>query len=592
MTQRKCRYDFVEDRVPSVAQIMDRVAQSTDSLVLKRQAQLKTSLRRLIKHGGLDPERIPFIPPVMQGVFQRVSISETGLSKKSIQNDRSNVRFLLGHFGLSNLGQYRVPLEGEHRELFAKLGDRHLKAGISRLLRFAQVHGVALAEIDDFVAAQFHNALVQEGVLKDPQTSWRSALHSWNKVRDLFPDLGLQALTPPRRSDHWGCPWNVFPQSLVNEIENYFTVRSEVGDLFDPDAPDVLLRPRTIETQRDWLRVLASAAVRSGVDIALITSLTKLVDPQTVEAALRWYMNDHKGNCTEYPVMLVAQAATVAKALRRPEADIDRLGKLVKKLRRFVKHAGSEPRRLDRLEQFESRQNELRIVALSDHVVATITRKNTLPSPQDRLAVQMAVVHELFLTTSLRRSNVVALDLDRHFIWPDGPDGKRCLIRIPGNEVKNHDSLHKELPEHVIDLIRLYRARYRSDSSSAWLFPGRNGQHKRPSTLTQQYGAFVKLWTGLEVTPHLMRSFADKLYTDRHPEGGEVMRRQLGHRSPETRIGHYADPRSRAAGRAYQKLFLEERKTALDDPTLFVSPTVALRTGKGRTANPDQDVIR
>ena len=436
MTQRQSRYDFVEEHVPSVAQIMDRVAQSTDLLVLKRQPQLKTSLKRLVKHAPLDPKTTPFIPPVMQSVFERVSTFETGLSKKSIQNDRSNIRFLLGHYGLSDLSQYRVPLEGEYRALFASLGDRHLKAGISRLLHFAQVQNVAPCEINDAFAAGFHVALVQEGVLKDPNASFRAALRSWNKVRALFPDLGLQTLTLPRRSDHWGYPWDAFPRSLVDEVEQYFTVRSAVGDLFDPDAPDVLLRPRTIETQNDLLRVLASAAVRSGVDIASLTFLANLVAPQTEEAAMRWYMNEHGGKRTEYPVMLVIQAVTVAKALKCPQADIERLEKLMRKLRRYVQQTRTEPRRLDRLEQFESRQNVLRVVTLSDHVIATITRKNTLPSPQDRLAVQMALAHELLLTTSLRRSNVVALDLDRHFVWPDRSDGRRCHIRIPGNEVK------------------------------------------------------------------------------------------------------------------------------------------------------------
>ncbi len=67
------------------------------------------------------------------------------------------------------------------------------------------------------------------------------------------------------------------------------------------------------------------------------------------------------------------------------------------------------------------------------------------------------------------------------------------------------------------------------------------------------------------------------------------MRRQLGHRSAETRIAHYADPRSRAAGRAYQALLLEERDVALKHPTLFESRKYRLRTGKGVSAKPKRD---
>lgn len=47
------------------------------------------------------------------------------------------------------------------------------------------------------------------------------------------------------------------------------------------------------------------------------------------------------------------------------------------------------------------------------------------------------------------------------------------------------------------------------------------------------------------------------------------MRRQLGHRSAKTRIGHYADPRSRAANRAYLETILELRGMALKTIGLF-----------------------
>ena len=263
---------------------------------------------------------------------------------------------------------------------------------------------------------------------------------------------------------------------------------------------------------------------------------------------------------------------TVAKGLGTlSDAEIDRLRHLVTRLRHHVARARKDPIRLERLAQFEDRRNVLRIVALSEHVIGTVRRRNKI-SRGNALLVQLALAHELMLVTSLRRANIVGLNLERHFIWPEGQHGNSCLIRIPGREVKNGETLHKELPAHAVKLLNCYLNDWRpllANRQSSWLFPGRGTDHKRPATLTPQYRNFVRTWTGLDVTPHLLRSFGDMVYTERYPEGGEVMRRQLGHRSPDTRLKHYADPRSRAASRAYQAHLLEIRDEAVRHPALF-----------------------
>lgn len=295
---------------------------------------------------------------------------------------------------------------------------------------------------------------------------------------------------------------------------------------------------------------------------------------------MRWYLEEYKAKRTDYVVMWSIQAVTVAKALGTlTDADIDSLRRLVKRLRKHVAKSGKEPKRLDRLVQFESRQNVQKMLALSEYVVRNV-RGRPRSGRSVALQIQMALVHEVFLVTSLRRKNVAQLNLEQNIIWPDGPAGDRCLIRIPGRQVKNGESVHKELPDYVIDLLRHYLTNYRPlliDKDSPWLIPGKKGSHKKPPTLTQQYRTFIHEWTGLDVTPHLLRSFADMIYTEKHPEGAEVMRRQLAHRSPETRLKHYCDPKSRAAGREYQRLLLEERTEALAQLKLFKKHKAARR---------------
>ncbi len=572
MTTVKPLSTMVCNIIPNVADIIERVRSSEDPAILKRRSQLLTTLNRLIRHGAVEAAKTPFVPSVVQGALAGITPGTSGLAKKSIQNDWSNLRFLLEHFELAGLKLSRVELSGEYRAVHERTDDRHLRAAVSRILRFAQSHGISLAEIDDALASRYRRYLHQDALERDPESSWRSAIRGFNKLRLKFPGLHLQELIHPKAQRGWAEPWDAFPPKLVSQIDEHFLSRSVEGDLFDPNASDVVLRPRTIETQKEWLRILGSAAVRSGIAINALSSLDQLVKPETVEAALRWYVEIHRARRTEYVVMLGVGALTVAKALGTfTNADIERLHGLVRRLRKFIAETANEPRRFERLVQFEDRKNVLKMLALSEHVVTTVRRRGG-DSRSNLLLIQLALFHELLLTTSMRRANIAALNLEEHFIWPADAEGGRYVIRIPGRHVKNGETIHKELPSYVVDLLKMYLRDWRPlhpNARSTWLFPGRGQSHKTPSTFTCQYREFIREWTGLNVTPHLLRSFADMIYTDRHPEGGEVMRRQLGHRSPETRISHYADPRSRAAGRAYQQLILEERGNALREPALF-----------------------
>ena len=290
-------------------------------------------------------------------------------------------------------------------------------------MRFAQGHEVSLAEIDDALASRYRRHLHQDALERDPESSWRSAIRGFNRLRLKFPGLHLQDLALPKARRGWAEPWAAFPPKLVSQIEEHFLSRSVEGDLFDPNASGVVLRPRTIETQKEWLRILGSAAVRSGIAINALSSLDQLVKPETVEAALRWYVEIHKARRTDYVAMLGLEALTVARALGTfTDADIERLRGLVRRLRKFIAETTEEPKRLERLVQFEDRKNVFKMLALSEHIVTTVRRRGGA-SRSNLLLFQLSLFHELLLTTSMRRANVAALNLEEHFIWPADAEG-------------------------------------------------------------------------------------------------------------------------------------------------------------------------
>ena len=70
---------------------------------------------------------------------------------------------------------------------------------------------------------------------------------------------------------------------------------------------------------------------------------------------------------------------------------------------------------------------------------------------------------------------------------------------------------------------------------------------------------------GLEVYPHLLRHFAATLYLTENPEGIEVVRRVLGHRSADTTRRSYAGVHDQLAVRRFDELVLGIRAAIMKE---------------------------
>lgn len=102
------------------------------------------------------------------------------------------------------------------------------------------------------------------------------------------------------------------------------------------------------------------------------------------------------------------------------------------------------------------------------------------------------------------------------------------------------------------------------DNPMGFLFPG--GVAGRPKS-AEQIGRFFRKTiheeTGLKVYPLLLRHFGATLYLTENPEGLEVVRRVLGHRSADTARLSYAGIQDEIAVRQFDDLVLRIRMTIL-----------------------------
>ena len=91
------------------------------------------------------------------------------------------------------------------------------------------------------------------------------------------------------------------------------------------------------------------------------------------------------------------------------------------------------------------------------------------------------------------------------------------------------------------------------------------GQPKSAEQCGRFFSQTIRAEIGIKVYPHLLRHFAATLYLTENPEGIEVVRRVLGHRSADTTQRSYAGIHDEIAVRRFDELVLGLRAAILKE---------------------------
>jgi integrase len=168
----------------------------------------------------------------------------------------------------------------------------------------------------------------------------------------------------------------------------------------------------------------------------------------------------------------------------------------------------------------------------------------------------VAVALELLIMAPIRSKNLASLDIDRHL----RPAGRKLMLTIPADEVKNGVDLDFELPDQSANLICWYIKNVReAEPGNSALFPSPEGGCKDKDTLAIQVMGTVKRYTGFTVNLHLFRHIAALIYLRLNPGGYEVVRRVLGHRRMDTTSNSYVGLEATAAARHFDAQILKLR---------------------------------
>ncbi|MDT8333183.1 site-specific integrase [Roseomonas gilardii] len=469
-------------------------------------------------------------------------------------------------------------------------------ACLKQLARYCAGQGTEPDTMSDAVLAGW--AAADRRLRLGADAGGRAAIvaRAWNDAVTAS-GLALPRLRAPRRRTPYTLPFTDYPRSFQDDLERFgATLQPAVGaGLWRrsrvPGQKKRILRPRSVATRLFSIRQAAGLLVRGGVPAGEIRSLRDLVWPLErveliLDAIIARSTERRGGQVWTVAVALLRIAQLYAEDREHP-LDAGTLA-TIKEWVDDTKpdpRAGLPPRVRERIRALTQPAAYARLLHEPARLMQLAKGQGLAPAEAARQA-RLAAMLEILTICPMRLSNLLGLRLDRHLRYLDHRGRRLTHLVIAGHEVKNGEPIEWPVPEESARLIERYIRSYRPGLAGAdnpYLFPGTGDGPLSATAFSNHLKRHLWEVTGVEVNPHLMRSFAAWLHLRHHPEAIDEVRRILGHRSAETTMRHYILFEKEAAALRYDRNVLrlreETRGLALASR---LSRRPAVRAGVGR----------
>jgi integrase len=472
----------------------------------------------------------------------------------------SNLRRALRLAGVTVMpGRHVTVLSPEWQALFSQATDMPTRIGLSRFVHVASEEGWQPKEIGQKHLDRFRHLLGETCMGSKCAKVVRNTVRAWTGAQKAIPDWPTGKLVHSQRGDHgYSLNWSDFPASFRADVDA-FVSRDDLDDLDDDTRPLRPLRPRTVENYRNTCLRAASILVRVGTPAESIEALKDLVALPKVRRICEFLAqrNQRREGGAVFQTAFILYIAA-KHHVRLPEEDLRRHMAFCRRIRGPYGEMSS--RTFKRLQQFDDPEATAAMARLPT-VLFAAARKLSEPSISSAKLVRTALLISLAQDTGLRAGNLVAIDVNRHLSLRH-PRRRGPVIAdlvIPKSEVKNSVEIQTRLTDHTARLLEVWLEHYRRtqfavNCNSGWLFPsnGRLG-HLSVSQFLADVKDLAARHAGLDVTPHLIRSFIGKVILDEQPDGHAIVQQVLGHKRLETTVRFYAPVRPAKARSRYHE---------------------------------------
>jgi integrase len=498
----------------SFADAIAIIAASTE-LSEQRKRHWATSLRQFAKAVNKPLELIPARYTAVRADLAQLHEVPAGLIAKTMQNHKSNVKSaLLWLTQEKGIPKYGAPLAPTWERLRVKAVDNAFRRLLAR---------------------------------------------AWNAYIVRIQGWPSRTLLAPAIKAAVELPWEAFPDGLRRDIEQYLqgltrVRRSRTGQRIRP------LRAVTIKTRRAELSAAVRMAVRTGVPIETLTSLSALLAPEVAEKVLDAYWRINGDVPKPFTIDLGRRFLAIAKETKcLDDAASERLDEMRRDLENHCQ-GGLTDKNIALIRQVLTPGVWSRVVRLPEAMMATARSQRSHAPIRAAVTAQLAVAIAILAVAPVRLANLTAIMLGINLIKPGGLDSNYWLV-FPDYDVKNRVRLEYPLEQYLTRLIDEYVHDFRPalmrGRNEDWLFPGQRRGAKGKISFSGQIKERIYKATGLRMTVHQFRHAAGALILQHRPGEYELVRRFLGHRNVQTTIKAYIGLENIQASEIFSKIVME-----------------------------------
>lgn len=523
-------------------------------------AFLKSAVKRACALLGQQMADVPADPRMILTQLEQISPAMANMTEQSLANVKSRVRKVLKKVkGKAYNPRSRFPLKGEWGNLQASL-DTKMQRSTSRLFHFAARLGVLPSQMSDAVIERFELHLRDEAMVGNWERPFRGSIKAWNAIASTR-DLPLLTLPPVKRTSYW-INQSEWPPSLVSDLNSVCEWLAKPALLEGKAAK--ALKPATIQQYRHNVTIAVSALAQSGVPISTMQRLAEVVKPAQVDRVLTFLHERAGGKVTPQMLALALRARTIARWCKASDDDLAKLDLIVNSVEGHrEKKRGMTAKNRALLDRLEDQRFADHVQLLPLFLLDRATKRQA--SRRSAALARTAMAIELLLVCSVRRANLVSLELGKSIKQIGEGKDTRWIIECDSEEVKNNQHLRFTLKGPTAAMLELYLREWRPKLCSKpnpWLFPAADGTCIDPKTMAYAVKAHSKMVLGVPITPHQFRHISAELYLMENPEKLLKISDHLGHSDVNTTRYYYARPKQREASRHFQEHVLKSRETA------------------------------
>lgn len=456
----------------------------------------------------------------------------------------------------------RAQLNAAWLELQVSL-DTPMQRSLSRLMYFAARQAVTPADVDDAIMDRFRAHLRDDAMVSAWDAVVRKSIRAWNALALTRAELRPVTAPKPKRTPYW-IAIDEWPEGLRNDLTDL------LRDLAEPNlftgSKVRKLRPSTIVQYQHMAATLVSAAVGSGIDLVTLKRLHDALAPKVVAAALNFLVIRAGNRITPLLFTLIVRVLVMAEVVGLPDEQRRELKALCNELEANrpadVQRRSMTAKNRALLERLENDQRFSDLVHCMPELLAAQARArcNTTKAAS---TMRTALAIDLLLTCSMRRENLVSLELGKSLRRMGKPPHHFWLVEIEPENIKNAEPLRYRLEGRAAALLEEYLEEWRPrlcNEPSPWLFARPDGRMFDARSLASSIERLSKRVLGTPLTPHQFRHISAESFLLANPDKLQLVSEHLGHRDPNTTRRYYSRPKQKEASRTYQAHALKARE--------------------------------